>query len=211
LANVRAISAGGVHCLALFSNGTVMAWGNIAGFSTNVHAGLNSVAAIASGGAHCLALRSNGTVVAWGDNHSRQTIVPANLSNVIAVAAGAAHSLALKRDGTVVAWGDNSVGQTNQLQGLSNVVAIAAKDFRNHAIMVDLKITSLQRTNADTQIRFHTFSGQQDTVQYSSNHTAGTWMNLPSSILSGNGQTQQVTDTNAITTAGQRFYRLRQP
>jgi alpha-tubulin suppressor-like RCC1 family protein len=195
----------------LFSNGTVMAWGNIAGFSTNVPAGLNSVAAIASGGAHCLALRSNGTVVAWGDNHSRQAIVPANLSGVIAVAAGQSHSLALKSDGTVVAWGDNSVGQTNQLQGLSNVVAIAAKGYRNHAIMVDLKITSLQRTSSDTQIRFHTFSGQQYSVQYSSNLTAGTWMNLPGSMVAGNGQVQSVTDTNAIATASLRFYRLRQP
>jgi hypothetical protein len=77
--------------------------------------------------------------------------------------------------------------------------------------MVDLKITSLQRTNSDTQIRFHTFSGQQYSVQFSSSLTAGTWMNLPGSMLSGNGHVQQLTDTNAVGTAGQRFYRLRQP
>src|SRR5438093_1591913 len=101
-----AIAAGGYHCFALKSDGSVVTWGQIWDGSTyvteTVPSGLTGVISIAAG-AHSLALRSDGTVVAWGWNSSGQSTVPGGLSGAIAIAAGSAHSLALKSDGTVAA------------------------------------------------------------------------------------------------------------
>jgi alpha-tubulin suppressor-like RCC1 family protein len=96
LSGVSAISAGGIHGLALLNNGTVVAWGyNLSGqlgddgtlnsdvpvpvcevgWSAGVCPSghyLSGVTAIAGGGRHSLALLSNGTVVAWGDNGHEQ-------------------------------------------------------------------------------------------------------------------------------------------
>lgn len=121
LSGVTAISAFGLHTLALKDDGTVVAWGNNA---TEVPAGLSNVCAISAGLQHNLALKNDGTVVAWGDNNQNQCNVPAGLTGVVQIAAGAFHSLALKNDGTVVVW-----GATNQCAvpaGLSNVIQIAA-------------------------------------------------------------------------------------
>jgi len=187
----------------------VLAWGNIAGRSTNVPASLRNVVAIASGGAHCLALRSNGTVVAWGYGGLGQTNVPPNLSNVVAIAGGYGPSVALRSDGTIVTWGENSSGQTNTPRGLSNVVAIAAKDFRSHAIMLDPRIAALERSGPDLKIHFHTFSGQNYAVQYSPNLASESWIDLLDASIAGNGHPRQITDTNVFATMPQRFYRLR--
>lgn len=84
LSHVMAIAAGGVHSIALKTDGTVWAWGR------NLSGELGD-----------------------GDFYlSRSTPTPVlQLSNVVAIAAGQFHSLALKTDGTVWAWGDNSDGQ----------------------------------------------------------------------------------------------------
>jgi alpha-tubulin suppressor-like RCC1 family protein len=130
---VTAVSAGGLHSLALLANGTVMAWGSNGfgqlGDGTTLTRevpvaaqGLSGVKAIAAGGHHSLALMSNGTVMAWGDNESGQlgtgnTIesevpVPVKgLTGVRAIAAGANHSLALMSSGAVMAWGEDESGQ----------------------------------------------------------------------------------------------------
>jgi alpha-tubulin suppressor-like RCC1 family protein len=80
---VKAISAAGVHVLALLKNGEVMAWGNgdygelgtgKAGKGTyslvaQKVPGLTHVVAIASGGASNFALEEHGTLMAWGKNN----------------------------------------------------------------------------------------------------------------------------------------------
>jgi alpha-tubulin suppressor-like RCC1 family protein len=121
------------HCIALKSDGTVVAWGdNSYGqlgdgtttkrFSPVVVPGLTGVVSVAAGGSHSLALKSDGTVMAWGANSVGQlgdgTTTQRNnpgsvpgLTEVVAVSAGSWQSVALKSDGTVVAWGDNSSGQ----------------------------------------------------------------------------------------------------
>jgi hypothetical protein len=38
----------------------------------------------------------------------------------------------------------------------------------------------------------------------------GTWTNLPDSSVVGGGKSMVITDTNAISNADRRFYRLRQ-
>jgi hypothetical protein len=134
LTNVKAIAAGYTHCLALRSNGTVVAWGDNSLGQTNGHVSLTNIVAVAAGQYHNLALRSNGTVFAWGFNNFGQLNAPAGLSNVVAIACGASHSLALRSNGTVVAWGNNFDGQTNVPSGLTNVAAIAAGDAHGMAL-----------------------------------------------------------------------------
>ena len=57
LSNVKAISAGQFHSLALKEDGTVVAWGYNGNGQTNVPTGLSSVTAIDAGGYHSLAIR----------------------------------------------------------------------------------------------------------------------------------------------------------
>jgi hypothetical protein len=137
LADVVAIAGGGYHCLALKSNGTVVAWGDSMFGPITVPPGLADVAAIAAGESHSLALKTDGTVVAWGNNGYGQSAVPPGLASVVAIAGGGYHSLALKANGTVVAWGNNGNGQTNVPPGLSNVVAIAAGAVHSLALKTD--------------------------------------------------------------------------
>ena len=128
-----AIAGGGVHSLALKSDGTVWAWGRNDwgqlgdGSMTNrltpvPVSGLTGVVAIAGGGVHSLALKSDGTVWAWGGNSSGQlgdgsmtnrlTPVPVSgLTGMVAIAGGELHSLALSSDGTVWTWGYNVYGE----------------------------------------------------------------------------------------------------
>ena len=119
--DVKAISAGYRHSLALLSNGTVVEWGE--GSSTPVAVpGLSGVIAISAGGFHNLALLSSGTVMAWGDGefgqlgdgsfeNSGPPVAVSGLTGVRAISAGYDHSLALLANGTVRAWGHNDVGQ----------------------------------------------------------------------------------------------------
>src|SRR2546428_241459 len=93
----QAIAGGGLHSLALRSDGPAVTSGGTSDHGeTTVPASLTGVIAIAAGRSHSLALKSDGTVAAWGDNSSGQSTVPANLTGVIAIAAGGYHSLALK-------------------------------------------------------------------------------------------------------------------
>ena len=130
---ITAIAGGGLHSLALQSNGTVWAWGynglGQLGNSTNTSSntpvqvsGLTGVIAIAGGYFHSLALKSDGTVWAWGWNFYGQlgngfsdTNTPVPVSGIsggiTAIAGGGSHSLALSGNGTVWAWGSNERGQ----------------------------------------------------------------------------------------------------
>jgi len=137
LSEVSAISAGGVHSLALLNDGTVMAWGydgdgqlgnGKAGSEEQSDvpvavSGLSEVSAISGGGYYSLALLRNGTVMAWGFNNYGQLgigetaqvfsdvpLAVSGLSGVTAISGGYIHSLALLSNGTVMAWGGNQSG-----------------------------------------------------------------------------------------------------
>ena len=120
---VKAIAAGGLHTLALRTNGSVVAWGyNPYGQATPPSTTQSGIIAIAAGGNHSLALKSNGSVIAWGYNSSGQTTVPvAAQSGVMAIAAGEIDSVALKTNGSVVTWGGTGflVGTQNDVRAIS--------------------------------------------------------------------------------------------
>ena len=138
-----AVAGGGLHSLALKTDGQVVAWGNNVSGQATVPAGLSIVVAIAAGFEHSMALQSNGTVVAWGYSGNGQANLPANLSNVVAIAAGDYHSLALKADGTVVVWGDESTVPL----GLTNVVAISGGAAHSLALVKGPPVITTQPLN----------------------------------------------------------------
>lgn len=131
LKNVRAVSAGGSHSMALTKTGEVVEWGNgrpdrssrrclqcraadhreDASYCWSCAARLpdemprTNVIAIAAEGGHALVLKLDGTVEAWGSNCNSQASVPLGLGRVKAVATGGSHSFALTEDGTVHVWG----------------------------------------------------------------------------------------------------------
>jgi alpha-tubulin suppressor-like RCC1 family protein len=206
LSNVTAIAAGDIQSVGLLNDSTLVGWGQ-----APVPAGLSNVIAIAGGGfsdwlCRNLALKSDSTVVAWG---VWDTDVPAGLTNVVGVAVGETHYLAIKNDGTLALWGHGYTGSTVIPAGVSNVVSIAGGSTHNVAIVADLKIDSLEITNQVPIIHFHTFAGQQYTVEYSLDLAQGSWTALPQGTIQGTGFEASVADTSA---GGQatRFYRLKQ-
>ena len=214
LSNVVAIAAGGFHELALKNDGGIVAWGDGTYGQTDIPPDVtNNVIAIAAGDWHSMALKNDGTVAVWGWGGEGQLNQPAGLSNVIAIAAGTWHSLVLKSDGTVVAWGATyppvDSGQAAVPGALTNVVSISAGAGHSLAMSIPLQMTSVTLTNQTARMRFHTFSGQQYTVESSPDLSPGSWSALPGGSVSGNGQDVWVTDTNAVTSAA-RFYRLKQ-
>lgn len=133
LTNVTAIAAGGIHTVALRTDGTVWAWGGNGygqlGNRTTVSnsmlvqvEGLTNVISVAAGDYHTIALKADGTVWGWGLNHYGQLgsgttiasdtpIQVVGLTDVASIATRGHYTFAIKNDGTVWAWGYNSYGQ----------------------------------------------------------------------------------------------------
>ena len=142
------IAAGEYYSLALKSDSTVAAWGNI----PHPPSDLSNVTAIAAGYIHSLALKADGTIVGWGDNNFGETNIPADLSNVVAVSSGWGFSLGLKSDGTVVGWGLGATnppaydglnfGQANVPTNLNYIVAISAGFDSSLALKSDGTVVS---------------------------------------------------------------------
>ncbi|HEY4427788.1 MAG TPA: IPT/TIG domain-containing protein [Solirubrobacteraceae bacterium] len=140
LTEVRAISAGGSHGLALMNDGTVTAWGE------NAHGQLGD--GTNTGPESCASVSGFHEEFETQRPCSAVPVIVSGLSGVSAVAAGANHSLALLSDGTVWAWGENSSGQLGDgsttesdipvaVSGLSGVVAIAAGGSESLALLSD--------------------------------------------------------------------------
>ncbi|WP_081670839.1 T9SS type A sorting domain-containing protein [Sporocytophaga myxococcoides] len=127
--NLKAISAGGAHVVAVKEDGTVVAWGSNEYGEIDIPTGLSGVKAVVAGEKHSVALKEDGTVVAWGDNRAGQTTIPNGLQGVKAICSRGSANLALKEDGTVVGWGYSQkglyFGQLDLPNNLSGVKAIS--------------------------------------------------------------------------------------
>jgi alpha-tubulin suppressor-like RCC1 family protein len=132
------IAAGGLHTLAIGTDGNLYAWGanefgqlgqggavtadlstptEVPGFSGT------TFQQVAAGGSFSLALTTGGQIYAWGSNFFGQlgngstannptpTLVSTSGVTFSAIAAGSDFALALSTTGTVYAWGDNGFGQ----------------------------------------------------------------------------------------------------
>ncbi|WP_422658833.1 RCC1 domain-containing protein [Paenibacillus sp. EC2-1] len=91
LSNIKAISAGGFHSMALDNRGQVWAWGR------NLEGQLGI--GFTNEGAH------------KGDIRGAKRVVFPQEVNIVEISAGATFSLALDDEGQVWAWGDNEEGQ----------------------------------------------------------------------------------------------------
>jgi alpha-tubulin suppressor-like RCC1 family protein len=136
ISGVTAVAGGGLHSMALLSNGTVMGWGGNAfgqlGDGTRTRSAvpvlvrkLSEATAVAAGAWHSLALLGNQTVMAWGENEfgqlgygvmgsgtgRREPVPVTGLSGVKSISAAGQDSLALLSNGTVMGWGNNESGQ----------------------------------------------------------------------------------------------------
>ncbi len=131
--NVRALSAGWEHTLAIAADGSLLNWGNQSAVPPS---GLSNLIAVAAGWGFSVAVPGDGTVVTWGERAWRVP-VPPGLSNIVAVSANGdddgAQVVALARDGTVYAWGDVSEVPPD----LTNAKAIAAGGWHGVALRSD--------------------------------------------------------------------------
>jgi alpha-tubulin suppressor-like RCC1 family protein len=129
LTNVISVAGGGLHSLALKSDGAVSGWGYDAFGQATVPPGLGTATAIAAGDSYSVAVISDGSVIAWGN----LIPPPLDLTNVTLIAGGFDHALALRGDGTVVSWG--SISDVPAIPG--TVIALAAGKSNSLALLAN--------------------------------------------------------------------------
>ena len=112
------IAAGGLHTLAVKSDGTVV----MVGYNQYDVSSWTGITAVSAGTPHSVGLKSDGTVVAAGDNGGGQCNVD-GWTDIISVAAGTSHTVGLKSDGSVVAVGSIT---RDAVSNWTDIVAIAA-------------------------------------------------------------------------------------
>ncbi len=165
LTDVVAISAGGMHSLALLQDGTVRAWGENRlgqvgdGTRTNRDTptpvrGVRNVVAIAALGSSSVAVLSDGTAMAWGNTHGSSDPRPVPAAVVGArglrsVVGGDAHVVALTQTGGVMTWGTSGHYETGRggnasapglVKELTGVVSVAASAWGSAAVLASGRI-----------------------------------------------------------------------
>lgn len=130
------LQIGGVHTLAIKTNGTLWAWGNndegqlgngtMTGSNVPIQIGTDTDwEMVAAGSLHSIALKNNGTLWGWGNNtHGQIGNGTFNTINTVTqigvdttwdkISTYESHNLATKSDGTLWAWGRNNFYQLGQ-------------------------------------------------------------------------------------------------
>ena len=90
---------------------------------------------------------------------------------------------------------------------LSNVAAAIQVSL---AVVVDLSISGVTMSDQGPVLRFHTFAGQQYSVECSTSLSPGDWSALPGGSIMGDGTDVSWTDTSPAASSP-RFYRLSLP
>ncbi|MCL1974834.1 MAG: hypothetical protein FWG61_01570 [Firmicutes bacterium] len=161
--DVKAISAGRYHSLAIKNDGSLWAWGS--NYSGSIGDGtlenqpvpvkiMENVTA-ASASSHNLALKSDGSLWAWGfnrwgtigDGTTEERLIPVKvMDDVLAFSAGDNHSLAIKNDGSLWAWGSNYLGSLGDgteedrlqpVQIMDNSIMVSAGSWFSLAVKKD--------------------------------------------------------------------------
>ena len=132
------VSAGNNHTVALKSDGTVVAKGQLEYMQCQNVGKWTDIVAVASGRWHTVGLKSNGTVVAVGDNEYNDygECDVSGWTDIVAVASGRWHTVGLKSNGTVVAVGNNEYGQCD-VSGWTDIVAVTAGDCHTVGLKSD--------------------------------------------------------------------------
>ena len=126
------ISSGGLHTVAIRSDGLLFAWGRNTegqlGDTTTIHrsspvqlSATLSWNSVSAGLSHTIAIKSDSTLWVWGANRygqlgdgttvSKSSWVQVGTSSWSQVSAGGNHSVAIKIDNTLSVWGMNKSGQ----------------------------------------------------------------------------------------------------
>jgi alpha-tubulin suppressor-like RCC1 family protein len=127
--NVRCVSAGGYHTMAITTDGKLWTmgqnkYGQLGDGTKECHYQpahiLDNVVAVSAGDSHTMAITADYKLWTWGcnkygqlgDNTKKHQYIPAKRKlSVVSVSAGVNHSIALTITGELFAWGSNNQGQ----------------------------------------------------------------------------------------------------
>ncbi len=205
ISNVVGIAAGIYHNLALRADGTAVGWGLNRVGQARPPSDLTNVTALAAAGDWSMAVTAEGKVVGWGYGPLVGAI-PADIDQVVAVAMTDSHALALKCDGTVVRWGLPSGVTAVVPEHIRDIVAIAAGNDGDYALRLPLKFSRIEKPDRP-QLSFRAFAGRTYVVQTALNLTDGSWTELDTKPVIGEGREVTVEDPDP-NPSGERFYRL---
>ena len=159
--DVKAITTGGRHTVAVKSDGTLWGWGDdgnsefgdVGGVgyyvcSPRQISGFNNAASVSAGYMHTLVTRTDGSVCACGSNIYGQLgngttcikpnpIEVAGISQAVGIAANGRYSIAIMQDGTLQAWGERYAKTPQSVAGIDGVVKVAAGDSHTVALKSD--------------------------------------------------------------------------
>lgn len=131
---LRSISVGRYHTLALKEDGTVLTLGSNEHYQCNV-SDWSDIVSVSVGEMHSAGLRADGKVMHAGAiNYGQRNVT--DWSNIVAISSDRYHTIGLKADGTVVAAGRGDYGQCD-VQYWTDIVAISTGAYHTAALKTD--------------------------------------------------------------------------